>query len=270
MTKPITVLALLFFMLNARSQSISSILSNTFEGYSLKVGKPSKITKHTTFYVSSGVKKETAMVTYTQSLDTIIEKRFEESQLVAELVFIFDSKRNLIYRTFKNKVPLIGWQFESTTYVYDNTGLIERKSKDKLGRQLFLSKIKNDSLNNPVSLKTYDSKNNLVGYELADYDYPKNTWTHLVFSGNTTLISRNKRTIAKSSSENYVYNEFGDAVLYPRNWSKFDKRYFQIEYKYDKRGNWIDKKVFEVIKQGDEFKNKRLNKRIKRKIKYLD
>ncbi|WP_343330336.1 hypothetical protein [Polaribacter staleyi] len=266
----ITLGIFIIFLSKLNAQQNESFDTDTYDSYNTKFGVPLKIIKDYTFYNRSGIEYQKSIIFYSKNLDTISEKRYKNSEFNAELVFIFNKNRNLIYRTFNSKIPTIGWKHKSTEYKYDENGRIESRTIDRNGNLIELEIIKNDSLKNRTSSKIYNSNNQLVGYEETQYFYLENKKIWKVYNGSGKKISEGISTIIADKNESDInkYNDFGDCILYPINWNKNDNTYNQIEYKYDKLGNWTEKKIYTVNKIDGKFKNKKIKSIAKRKIKY--
>ncbi|WP_299156181.1 hypothetical protein [uncultured Tenacibaculum sp.] len=262
----LTLLILLNF--NVSAQTKASNNNKIHKSYITTFGTPKLIKNTTTFYNKKGTEIKQSTISFSKNLDTIIEKRFKDFKLQAQLVFIFNRNRNLIYRSFKNKVPLVGWQFKSTKYKFDKTGLISRETRGKNGNLIDFDVIENDSLKNKISLKTYNSYGELIGYEKTKYNYKENTKKWSVYNRSGKKTTEKTSYIYNEKKSLNDYNKFGDNIFYPRNWYTNDNTYYQIEIKYDKLGNWIEKKTYEVKKINGVFKNKKKYRKNKRKIKY--
>jgi len=259
-----------FFHLEINAQQKESINTDTHDSYNIKFGTPLKIIKDYTFYNRSGIEYQKSTILYSKNLDTISEKRSKNSEFNAELVFVFNENRNLIYRSFNSKIPTIGWRFKSTKYKYDKNGRTEARTIDRSGRLIELEVIQNDSLKNRTSSKIFNSNNQLVGNETTEYFYAENKKIWKLHNGSGKKVSEGVSAIIvnKNKNNSNEYNDFGDCILYPINWSKNDNTYNQVEYKYDKLGNWTEKKIYVVNKIDGEFKNKKIKSKVKRKIKY--
>ena len=252
------------------SQSITSGRTKIFEQYKTEYGQPKEIKNTNTFYNKSGIEIKEEKITFSRNLDTISELRYKNSEIDARLTFIFNKENNLIFRSFKNKVPLFGWQSQKAEYNYSDNGIQEIIDFDSNNKIIRKAIFKNDSLRNPISMKLYDSNNNLLGYEKAEYDYSDNSYIYKVYDSNDNLKTSNQHTIEFKKSKSNNYNEHGDVILYPRNWDENDNVYYVLKYKYDNLGNWIDKRIYKVEKKGDRFVNKEKDRRFKRKIEYWE
>ena len=272
--KPIIIYLGVFIisLLQLDAQQKNSINTDTHNSYNLKFGVPLKIIKNYTFYNKSNTEYQKSIILYSKNLDTITESRYKNSELNAKLNFIFNKNRNLIYRSFNSKVQGIGWRFKSTKYKYDENGRIESRTIDINGNLIDLEIFENDSLKNKTLSKLYNSYNQLVAYETTQYSYKENKkiWSVYNKSGKKIKESISNIITNKISRKNNAnkYNASGDCVFYPRNWNKNDNTYYQVEYKYDKLGNWTQQKTYTLNKINGEFKNKKIYKIFKRKIKY--
>ncbi|WP_303316421.1 hypothetical protein Q4Q34_06340 [Flavivirga abyssicola] len=273
MKREIILLGLfIIFISKLNAQQKESFNTDTHDSYNIKFGVPSKIIKNYTFYNSSSTEYQKSIILYSKNLDTISEKRYKNSEFNAELIFIFNKNRNLIYRSFNSKIPTVGWRFKLTKYKYDENGRIESRTIDKNGNLIDFEIIQNDSLKNKTLSKLFNSNNQLLGYETTQYYYEENKKIWRVYNGSGKKINESVSKIISNKktkeTNNNKYNEYGDCILYPRNWNKNDNTYYQVEYKYDKLGNWTEQKIYAVNKIDGEFKNKKINRNFKRKIKY--
>lgn len=265
-----TILTCIFLIccLISKGQSIRSLKSDIYKSYVPKYGTIEKIVNTNTFYSKSGAKTKKDIYEFSSEMDTIVEKRYENSEQTAELVFVFNKNKQLTSRSFKRKIPYGGWTFDLATFKYDSTGLIERKEIDSKGNQISYAAIKNDSLSNPIELRLFDKNSNLFGYETATYDYINNNWTYKVFDNIGNVKTVKNYAIDLKDNPERKYNEKGDCIYYPRNWSEDDDIYFELEIKYDKLGNWIQKKIYEIKITGDKVIERNINRKFKRKIVY--
>lgn len=234
--------------------------------YTTKFGKPREIKNKNTFYIKSGKVFKEEKITFSKQLDTIYELRYKNSEFDARLSFIFDDEKNLIFRTFSNKVPLVGWQTVKSEYNEDGIReIIDFDSYNTISRSAIFT---NDSLGNPILMELYDSNHNLLGYEKAMYDYLNNSYTYEVYDSNNNLKTSKQLAIDSKKWDSKKHNEHGDVILYPRN--RNDNVYYLIEYKYDDLGNWIEQKIYTVEKKGNgnDLVNKEKDRRFRRKIKY--
>ncbi|WP_268122122.1 hypothetical protein [Roseivirga pacifica] len=271
MTKFIIGVLMTIFLMNfstINGQSIRSLKSDIHSSYVPKYGSIEKVINTNTFYSKSGVEKKKDVYEYSTKMDTITEKRYESSEITAELTFIFNQNKQLTSRSFKRKIPYSGWKYDLATYKYDSTGLIERTEFDSNGNKVINAVIKNDSLSNIIELRLFDKDNELIGYETATYDYPSNNWVYRVFDKTGNLVTTNNYEIDLSINTDRKYNEQGDCIYYPRNWGENDDVYFELQIKYDKKGNWVQKKIYEVKLNGNRVVDRSINRIFKRKIVY--
>lgn len=267
-TQLLNLLLIFFIAFNTYSQSITSARSNVLEQYTTEHGRPREIRNTNTSYNDSGKEVKEEKITLSRNLDTISELRYKNSELDARLTFIFNKEQKLILRSFTNKVPLVGWQKQKAEYRYSNNGLKEIINYNSNNYISGIAIFDNDSLGNPILMKLYDQNYRLLGYEKAEYIYENNTYTYKVYDSSDDLKTTKEYRINSKRSKSSKYNEFGDVILYPRNWNENDQIFYLLEYKYDKLGNWIDKKIYTVEKKGDELVKKAKDRRFKRKIKY--
>ena len=265
--KYILLLLLIFTAVSNKSQSISSARSNTYKNYHTKYGNPLRIKEITTFY-NKNISSIKEIIEFSKNSDTIVIKKYKKNKLNSQIKFIFNDDKKLIFRTCNVKVPLLGWKYEESKYKYENNGLIEIFTTDGNNNLINLAKFKCDSIGNPLKLSNFDNHYNLIGYETAEYFYNKNKWTHRIFNVSGDTIYKKNFVIETVKSQFDKYNEHGDLVYYPKNGKNENKGFSLIKYKYDKLGNWIQKKYYNVIQIDGEIVSKELHQKIKRKIKY--
>lgn len=258
---------LILTLSQVNGQSLSSARTDVYKMYVPKYGKPEKIIEENTFY-GSEITRNKNIFEFSEKLDTIKVSRFKNSELEAELIFIFNSKHQLVFQIFRNNVPLVGWQHEQSTYSYNENGLSEVKTTDASGNLRFLAKIECDSSGNPIRLELFDSKLNLFGYETGDYDYSRNKWIYCVFDRNRNKVSEEELNIEGVMPADSKYNENGDCILYRGNRNNKDDIYYQKEYKYDVNGNWTEINYYKCQMVDGELKNKKVDRKFKRKIIY--
>lgn len=266
LTTLITGIILTISLVNG--QSLRSAKSDIHKRYVTKYGVPRHIIEYNTFYNNSGIVKKKEIIEFSESLDTIIETRYKDNILDAQLMFVFNFNKQLIFRSFKNKVPLFGWQYEKSNYTYDENGLAKILTTNGNSQLKTLAIVECDTLGNPTTFKLYDGNKNLIGFETGEYFYDTNKWNHCVFNRIGELLSEEELTIEAVKSDNKKYNAQGDCVLYPGNWSVGNKIYYQVEYKYDELGNWTKQKIYKVAKVKNKLTSKRIYRKFKRKIKY--
>lgn len=227
---------------------------------------PKLIEEVNIFYREFENEEHKSILLFSQNLDTVYEKRFVNGVYNADLLYVFDSNKNLIYRSLKNKIPGIGWQGLTTVYSYDETGLIGTQTHDGQNNMIDIMKIENDSLKQPVRLALYNANNKLQGYETAEYDYIKNICINKIFNSFGKIINEKNYPIKAKVNGSDIYNEQGDCTLSKS--SGGGNYYQQIEYAYDNLGNWISQQIYVVEKIGNAYKHKKRDRKCSRKIEY--
>jgi NAD(P)-dependent dehydrogenase (short-subunit alcohol dehydrogenase family) len=53
-----------------------------------------------------------------------------------------------------------------------------------------------------------------------------------------------------------------------RQLAQFNKIYYRVDYTYDESGNWVEKNVYKLRKDGDKAVNEKLFQTVSRKIDY--
>ncbi|CAM1361763.1 conserved hypothetical protein [Tenacibaculum litopenaei] len=271
MKKLITFL-LLISISKIYSQSIGSYLSNFY-----KYDKNSnfiEIKEETKFYNKNGVKREIEYKTFNKYMDLISLKRFNsENKLIWLNIYKYDSLRRRIRLDNKHWINVIGYQKKHTTYEYDSIGNcleIQFNSNNKI---LNITKYEFDTNRNLVQLANYNGSGNLIGYEKAKYYVDENTVEISQFNNKGKLIITQSHSIDYSKDfkhkTQYEYNEYGDLIFWERRLNENDNVCYTIEYKYDKRKNWISKKKFSQIKtKNGKLKKKKIKMIKTREIKY--
>ena len=152
------------------SQSIRSLRTDTYKSYVPKFGKVQRIVNTNTFYNNTGpvIKKE--VIEFSNNSDSIIEKRYKDNNLDAELFFVFNNRNRLAFRTYKQKIPYSGWQYDSAFYYYQGNNIDYIESYGGNSQLQNIAILSNDSLGNIITLSLYSPEKELLGYESADYN----------------------------------------------------------------------------------------------------
>jgi hypothetical protein len=266
--KNLLICGVIFFLLSGIgiSQSILHLRDATYYKLIPKNGMPKLIEEVNIFYREFENEEHKSILLFSQNLDTVYEKRFVNGVYNADLLYVFNSNKNLIYRSLKNKIPGIGWQCLTTVYNYDETGLIGTQTHDCQNNIIDIMKIENDSLKQPVRLALYNANNKLQGYETAEYDYIKNICINKIFNSFGKLINEKNYPIKAKINGSDIYNDQGDCTLSKS--SGGGNYYQQIEYAYDHLGNWISQQIYVVEKIGNAYKHKKRDRKCSRKIVY--
>jgi len=259
---------LILIFAQGKSQSLGSLKRDVFKSFMPKHGIPEQIIRTQSFYSTSEVKKQKNIIDFSARLDTIMEKRFEDELIKAQAMYLFDDNKRLVYISFKEKVSSFGWQEKHTYYKYDNNGLSEIRRTNVLDQLIDQTRTKSDSLHNPIYLIWYNADLNLKGYETGEYLYAQNKCIRRMYNNQAELQSKEECSIESKESDESKFNQYGDCTFYPRAWFENDKVYFQVDYKYDELGNWIEKKLYRLIIVENKVTDKTVLQKIKRKIKY--
>ena len=262
----------LFSISVINSQSIGSYLSNLY-----KYDKNSnfiEIIEETKFYNKNEIKKETEYKRFNKYMNLVSLKRFNEKKKLTWLnIYSYDSLQRRVKLENKYWVNIVGYQKKYNTYEYDSIGNCLEIQYNSNNQVLNISKYKFDKENNLIQLASYNGNGNLIGYEKAEYFIKKNKVKISQFNNKGKFIVSNSHSIEYSKDykhkPQYKYNEYGDLIFWERNLNENDNVCYTIEYKYDKKGNWISKKRFSYIKDKKGKLRKKKIKMIKtRKIEY--
>ncbi|MCI2230542.1 hypothetical protein MC378_15305 [Polaribacter sp. MSW13] len=256
------------------SQSIASYNSNATK-YE-KNANFAQIIEKTSFYNSDGIKTEIEHKDFNKSMQLTSLKRFDDkNKLIWLNIYKYDSLQRRVRLDNKRWINIIGYQTKQTEYKYDSIGnfvQIDYNSQKQISNiaQYFLDKEKN-----LIRLENFNGNGSLIGYETANYDLENNVVVVNQYNNKNELVNSNNRAISHSGEKKQKtsnkYNEQGDLIFYKRNWNDNDNVCYTIEYKYDKKGNWISKKRYSHIQTENGKLKKKKTKMVKtRKIKYRE
>jgi hypothetical protein len=254
------------------SQSIASYNSNATK-YD-KNANFTQIIEKTSFYNSDGIKTEIEHKDFNKSMQLTSLKRFDDkNKLIWLNIYKYDSLQRRVRLDNKRWINVIGYQTKHTEYKYDsirNFVQIDYNSQKQISNiaQYFLDKEKN-----LIRLENYNGNGSLIGYETANYDLENNVVVVNQYNNKNELVNSNNRAISHSGEKKQKtaneYNEQGDLIFYKRNWNDNDNVCYTIEFKYNKKGNWISKKRYSHIKtESGKLKKKKIKMVKTRKIKY--
>lgn len=216
-----------------------------------------EVTTETSFYNNNSTEYKKSVTKLTPERRIASETRYDiDGNKTEMLVFQYDSIGNSIARRFDRWNAYAGHTIETAYYTYDkNSFLIEISDQDSNGNIFRTTQIINNELGYPIELKVLDAYGNLYGKETSIYDYENNLCNTTYWNNKGEKITEQKGKIDfKTPVSDDVFNEYGDLVKSGDN---------ELEYKYDKNGNWI-KMVSYKIENG-----KRIKKAVhRRKIKY--
>jgi len=182
--------------------------------------------------------------------------------------FSYDSIGNVVLYTYKNNDGLQQYSYE---YKYDDKGRIINQLELRDGKffRSYDSLIYNNdnlpikySLKNPYSSEQFffryndESQNEKIRHieKKQDFNRPIDTIEEIRLYNDYGFLTKKKRNSVTHITWNDIEN-------YP---SKHSEEYDYVDYKYDKQGNWTEKKIY----LNWEEKGRNFHVRIKRIIEY--
>ncbi|OIQ30332.1 MAG: hypothetical protein BM564_02890 [Bacteroidetes bacterium MedPE-SWsnd-G2] len=265
------IVTLLFSQLTY-SQSIASYNSNANK-YDKKDNFV-QIVEKTSFYNSDGIKTDIEYKDFNKSMQLTSLKRLDDkNKLIWLNIYKYDSLQRRISIYNKRWINKIGYQTKLSKYKYDSISNFIQLDYNSKNQIMNIARYFFDKEKNLIRLENFNGNGNLIGYETANYDLENNVVVVNQFNNKNELINTNNRAISysgdKKQKPSNKYNEQGDLIFYKRNWNENDNVCYTIEYKYDKKGNWVSKKRYSHIQiEGGKLKKKKTNMVKTRKIKY--
>lgn len=193
-------------------------------------------------------------------LSVIHLKRFKDSELESTREFSVDSLNRVLKNTVRFKHKALGWTTSKyETFYGDNTKDLKMLNQD--GSLDYTMRVIFNESNNPIEIRTLNTKNQLIALSTAEYDYNNNNFIYKVYREDGSIVL-NKTESFKKDYE-IKRNEFGDLTEFYWPTSSSGIKYL-VEYKYDDQGNWTSIKKIQI-----DGKKKKTTEIIKRKIKYL-
>ena len=255
---------------HSKAQSIQAYLQKPHNHNPLQYGFPKQIIETKLFYYKSKTTKHTKVLNYSQNLDTLHGKTYQDSRLTLDWTDIFNQKRELIYSSTKSIHDSFDSSLQSNYFKYDSTGLIEVQYFDNQNNLTHTILLVNDTAQNPISLKVFNTSGKLIQFETADYNYTNNTWISRKIDQAGSVISKEEKLINLPNSSIEKFNPQCDCIIYTIKLPTKDFLYFQVEYTYDQKGNWIEKRIYRTKKVKDKFKGKKLDRKFQREIIYQE
>jgi hypothetical protein len=162
------------------------------------------------------------------------------SELLARKEFELDSlgRRISMKENFKHKA--LGWQRKDSKIIYsDHKKEIQFLNEQREKQYTMI--VEYDSVKSPIRITSFNSQNEFDGLSTADYDYENNRFVYKIYKADMSIVLNQPRSFIL----NYVLqrNEFNDIIemYWPTSEKSANVRHV-IEYKYDKKGNWIRQK----------------------------
>jgi hypothetical protein len=248
-----------------------NIFSIIHKNNEIKFGHAKHIEWETYYYGLRDTSILSRSINFNKKNQIVYESSNDNDKIKQKYFAEYDSLTGLkrSTKTIISHSPL-GDIINSISYSYDNRNFLIKTNQYKQDQLDSYTILKNDEYGNPIELQSYD-KNDIPigGLEKAIYQYDRNRYIDMVFSKDGNLISRTIATIdfsidSKFQTEGLVYNDKGDIIKDYINENTYDF----YEYKYDKLGNWIEFKKFQITIQPDGKEKKKLTNVYIRRIKY--
>lgn len=228
-----------FISVQSNAQNISTTL-HINDAY--KIGKKrsiKKIESKTVFYNVSNTEKRKEITYLNAHFRVTQEERYnEEDELIFKMENEYEADTLIVKSTTTRKIPLLGYEITSKSYIYDDHKFLIRYEKYNPKNQLIeVVSIENDDKGNPIFQVI---NNGEFGYEKATYDDKNNTYATYIYNTKDELVSSslyNTLNYEKPTQDN-IFNEYGDLV---------SSLMFSFEYKYDQFGNWTKETRFKKV-----------------------
>lgn len=250
-----------FLIINdIQSQSVPSFWMNiySFDDYhdTRKENVEKIIVKRTGYYSSGKSYKEKWEYNFREK-NKCDGKLFKDGELNSYFSYEYDSLNQKIKSITKSKIPSLGWEKQTIEYKYIDGRRLFEKHFDGEYNLVRNAVFEYDSLKYLIKLSVNDT------YETADYNYKTDSYVYKVFNQRGELVLE-KENFAHLNRGQEIRNEFGDLiqVIWPTA-NPINNVYHIMEYKYDKKGNWIKRKRY-IVENGKS----RVKSKITRKIKY--
>lgn len=216
------------------------------------------------------------------------EKKFNGNGLITEQI-AYNSAGGKSSETYWEYMPnnglrkkrhkffanLSGWNEEEVIVEWDNETLVPLKVEVlKNGKISQWALMTMDTLGRIESAKVFGPTGAHTYTEKFIYIEPSNMIKVMVYKANGVFTSSwsyplNREKTFKPESISCQSYSNGDIMLEKlSNALKGDQAYY-YEYEYDNRGNWIEKRTYQVkLGKNDKIKNKSLENRVTREITY--
>lgn len=188
---------------------------------------------------------------------------YRDSELLSRTEFELDSlnRKISLKENFKHKA--LGWKRTDSRTLYTENKK-ELQFLNSTGDIQYKMIVEYDSVHFPIKITSYNSQGEFDALSTASYDYDSNTYRYKVYKNDMSVVLDQPKHFIL----NYILqkNEFGDVTeMYWITSNKEANVRHVIEYKYDKKGNWIRKKRRLITPD-----RKKVLSVISRKIKYKD
>lgn len=261
------IVILLISTLTINGQSIKTLRNEIKDKYTLKFGDPVRIVETIKDYTNSGVVSKEEINDFSRNGKSITTCRYDNGVLKMNNTRVYNENNLKTSDILKRKIGDKGWTTFKTTYFYGKKGLfkiITTLTTDY--SKVYTSStaiVQCDSLGEFTDYKL-KSDNAQTLHETGLYDYANNIWTYSVYNSKGQLIRQEKLAINPSNK----YNNKGDVIFYAEDSQENNKIYYRVDYTYDESGNWVEKNVYKLRKDGDKAVNEKLFQTVSRKIEY--
>jgi hypothetical protein len=239
MTRIIMLFFLLIIVFDSRSQTIINITSP--DTIDFVTNKPVKEINET--FNGNG---EESVLSYNLA-----------GRLISKVNISDDEKPKFsLYWEYKDALPIkridikefnFGKDVSYYLYKYDTANYLIGIANYRSNSELIVSIcIKNDSLGKPISLKTYDHGNNLIGYEVAKYYYSDNLMEIKVYNNlnqitGIIIYPINCFMPITAFDEFIVNHSYYNCEKEAKDWNNLRVSFEYFTYKFNKEGVWIKK-----------------------------
>ena len=206
--------------------------------YNIKFGTPKEVIVHDSIFLINSEIWVNKNIYNFKSPKKIDIKRYKNDEFVADEKIELDFNNKVLNYIGNLKYEGEKWYVTKFKYRYENKKKIKEKINDS-GETYLRYTVEYDSLKNPILFtNTIIGTPNSNKLQSIKYDYKKNSFILMDFNYEGQLNNEIKGFI----NSDYIIskNEFGDITkMY---WILTDKKepyIHEIEYDYDKKGNWI-------------------------------
>lgn len=225
------------------SQSITSILHNKKSKVDTSI---TEILETATSYSETQNYQIKHRYIYLKGLEQFREDFDQQSNMVnSRLSYFYDEENRPATITFENWGKM-GHFIRRDKYVYDETGLVKILIYNGESFSSYCLIVNNEK-KLPVFLRNFNANETIIGSEKAVYNFDNNEVNISIYNDKGDLFYKDVYAINfLKNKHDIVLNEEGDEVAFKQKSSYGSKDFtqFEIEYTYDKKQNWVKKKVF--------------------------
>lgn len=273
----VLTIALAFIGVSASCQSLFSVLRLN-EGLDIHTGVPKEIVATTIFYNTNGTEERKEITRYDKwGLPKQQENYNKEGKIASIKDYTCDVQKRVILETktdvFATSLttprPIVTYSYDSARSPY----LIQYKTLSKQVLCEVLLKNNTDGL--PLELQLYEPVDNLLGIEIANYLIDQNKAIISVANAQGKILSTDTSTISfrdkyKFAKDKENYNSNGDLIKSSSKWLNGDVHYYEYDYVYDAKGNWVEYNRYEVFYKKNGKATRKITSTFKRSISYWD